>query len=167
LAETVIKESTMKEYIEDYKDLSVSFAKLHLKETITFNADSSGVTNGIILGDSFTQKYRTDLEELVYSMTFDKTQTMRYRCNPWALSYDLYGSVEFWFLLLELNNMYSATEFTQTTINVYNQSLPRVIDNIIAAEEASIDDNTAEINGTYGITDYNNVDDEANIVEPD
>jgi hypothetical protein len=167
LAEVATGESNITDYIEDYRDLSLSFDTMHLKENATFTADSSGVTDGTLLGDSFIQKYRTDLEDLIMTKTFTKEESAKYMCNPWALSYDLYESVEFWFLLLDLNNMYSATEFTQTTIQIYDGSLPDVVDKILAAEEPFIDNNTAEVDGTLNETDYDDSDDDSNIEESD
>lgn len=165
LAETATSEAVISDYIEDYRDLSLSFDTMHLKENATFTEDSAGISDGTILGDSFIQKYKTDLEDLIMTKTFTKEESTKYMCNPWSLSYDLYGSVEFWFLLLDLNNMYSAIEFTQTTIQVYDGSLPTVIDTILSAEEEFIDNNTAEVNGTSGTVDYNDSDDDSNIEE--
>lgn len=145
MAEKAAGESSITEYVDDYRDLSLSFDTLHLKESAEFPADSSGVTKAILLGESFVQKYNKDLEELVQEKTFNADEYAKYMCNPWALSYDLYGSVEFWFLILDLNHMYSAIEFTQRSILIYDGSLPDVIDIILAAEGPFIDNNTAEI----------------------
>lgn len=148
MAESATREASITDYIDDHKDLSISFDTLHLKEKAQFTEDSSGITEGILLGDSFVQKYKGDLDELVVEKTFTADEARKYMNNPWALSYDLYGSVEYWFLLLDLNNMYSAIEFTQKTINVYDASLPDVIDVILASEEDFINTNEAEINGS-------------------
>lgn len=166
MAESATRESSIDDYIEDHKDLNISFDTLHLKEKVQFSEDSKGVTDGILLGDSFVQKYKGDLDELVVQKTFTADEARRYMTNPWALSYDLYGSVEYWFLLLDLNHMYSAVEFTQKTINVYDKSLPDVIDTILASEEDFINSNEAEISGTYD-TDINESDDDGDIEESD
>ena len=109
----------------------------------------------ILLSDSILEKYQADLDELVETKTFTSKEQHRYDCNPWALSYDLYGTVEFWHLLLELNGMYSITEFTRNTIKVYDASLPDVIGAILSLEEESIDQNNEEI------------EDQENEVDPD
>lgn len=162
--EATIGQSTIKDYIDEYRDLEISFDTMHLKELADFPADSSGVTQGILLGDSFIQKYRGDLEELITTKTYDREEISKYIANPWALSYDLYGSVEYWFLLLDLNNIYSATEFTSRTVKVYDGSLPDVINTILAAEEPFIDANDAEIDD-YDNTDVNDSDDDDDIEE--
>ena len=165
MAETTTGESSITDYVDDYRDLSLSFDTLHLKESADSTADSSGVSKMILLGDSIVQKYKNDLEELVQEKTFNANEYAKYMCNPWALSYDLYGTVEFWFLILDLNNMYSAIEFTQRSILVYDGSLPDIVDIILAAEEPFIDNNTAEIDGTAIITNINDSDDDDDIVE--
>lgn len=165
MAETATGESSITEYVDDYRDLSISFDTLHLKESAESPADSSGVTKTILLGESFVQKYKGDLEDLIQEKTFNANEYAKYMCNPWALSYDLYGTVEFWFLILDLNNMYSAIEFTQRSILIYDGSLPDVVDTIIASEEPFIDNNNAEIDGTANTTDINDSDDDDDIEE--
>lgn len=145
-------ESSINDYIDDYRELDVSFDRMHLKEAVTFVPDSSGVTDGVILGETFIDKYKTDLKALVMTKTFTRDEIFKYKCNPWALSYDLYDSVEYWQMLLDLNDMFSATEFTRTTVKVYDGSLPEVLDAIMASEETFIDYNEDEVNEALGIS---------------
>lgn len=146
-------ESSINDYIEDYRDLDVSFERMHLKEAVTFPEDSTGITDGIILGETFIDKYRNDLKSLVYTKTFTRDEIFRYKCNPWVLSFDLYESVEYWQLLLDLNDMYSATEFTRTTVKVYDSSLPEAVNAIMMGEETFINYNEDELNEALGISD--------------
>ena len=136
-----IKESLINDYIEDYNDLEVSEDKLHLKEVSTLE-DGSMVT---LLTDSILLKYKNDLDELVETKTLTIQEQNRYFFNPWVLSYDLYGTTEFWFLLLDLNEMSSATEFTQETIKVYDGSLMNIVNAILALEEEFINQNEEEL----------------------
>lgn len=145
-------ESSINDYIEDYRELDVSFDRMHLKEAVTLPQDSTGIIDGVILGETFIDKYRNDLKSLVYTKTFTRDEIFKYKCNPWTLSFDLYGSVEYWQLLLDLNDMYSATEFTRTTVKVYDGSLPEVIDAIMMSEESFIDYNEDELNEVLGIS---------------
>jgi len=162
MAESATGESSISEYIDDYRDLSISFDTMHLKEKETSTEDSFGTSEMILLNDSFIQKYKGDLEDLIITKEFNRDETRKYKNNPWALSYDLYGSVEFWFLLLELNGLYSAIEFTGKSCKVYDQSLPTVIDTIIAAEEDFINENEAELNDIveYDTDDTSDVSDD-------
>lgn len=141
MEDTTVKESLIAEYIEDYNDLEISSEKLHLKEAVTFSNGSIAT----LLSDSVLLKYRKDLDEIVETKTLAVQEQNKYFFNPWALSYDLYGTVEFWFLLLDLNEMHSATEFTQETIKVYDKSLMNIINSILALEEEFINHNEEEL----------------------
>lgn len=142
------EESEISDYIEDYRDLDISFDTMHLKETSTFT-DNSKTRKIMLLGDALTTKYKNDLAELEETKVLSAEEQSKYMCNPWALSYDLYGSVEYWHLLLEVNHMFSITEFTQSTIKIYDQTLPDVIDAILALEEEFINNNAEELNDSF------------------
>lgn len=148
------EEALISEYVEDYRDLDISFDRLYMKEKVTFEEDSSGVTYGIIHEENIVNKYQSDLQELIEVKEFTREEAYRYKCNPWALSYDLYGTVELWSLLLDLNDLYSASEFTQTKVKVYDRTLLDVIDNILSREEPFIDLNESELDDSPGILDY-------------
>lgn len=162
MMENAAGESSIDQYIEKYRDLSISYDKLHLYEKMTFFPDRYETTDGIIIDECYLQKYKNDLEELIIEKTFTRDEKFKYTCNPWALSYDLYGTTEFWFLLLDLNNMYSATEFTKTTILVYDASLPTVVDSIMALEEETLNQNRADVD-ELDLSDINDNDDDDSI----
>lgn len=144
MSDIAIEESSIQDYIDDYRDMEISYDLLHFKELNTFESDSSS-EQVILLSESILNKYRNDLEDLKVNYTIPVEKESRYFCNPWLLSYDLYGTVEFWYLILEANHMYSATELTQNRIIVYNGSLPNLVDSILALEEEFIDNNEEEI----------------------
>lgn len=166
MTDVATEESEIDEYIEDYRDLDISFDTMHLKETDSFQ-DGSKTRKLMLLGDALTTKYKNDLEELEETKTFTAEEQSKYMCNPWALSYDLYGSVEFWHLLLEVNNMFSITEFTQSTVKVYDGTLPDVIDAILALEEEFIDNNAEELNDSTTVSneDISDTDNDDDIEE--
>lgn len=166
--EVATEESGIDEYIDDYRDLDKSFDTMHLKESNVIT-DGSKTRELILIGDAITSKYKNDLNELLESKTLTAAEQTKYFCNPWALSYDLYGSVEYWHLLLEANNMYSITEFTQETIKVYDSTLPDVIDTILALEEEFINNNTEDLNDSLLVDSdsYNDTDDDNDIEESD
>lgn len=140
-------DATIFDYIESYRNLETSYDKLYYQELNTLG-------NGehvILLGDSILTKYRGDLESLAITKTFTSQEENRYFYNPQVLSYDLYGTTQYWHLLLELNNMYSAIEFNQNPILVYGGRFPDMINTILALEEESININSEEI--TKSISD--------------
>lgn len=135
-------DATISDYIESYRNLDTSYDKLYYQELDTLgNGDKV-----ILLGDSILTKYKKDLESLAVTKTFTSQEENRYFYNPQVLSYDLYGTTQYWHLLLELNNMYSAIEFNQNPILVYSGRFPDMINAILALEEESININSEEIN---------------------
>lgn len=134
-------DATISDYIESYRNLDVSYDKLYYQELDTFR-------NGervIMLSDSILSKYKDDLESTSITKILDSKEENRYFYNPQLLSYDLYGSTQYWHLLLELNNMYSAIEFNQNPIKVYSGRFVDMINSILALEEESININSEKI----------------------
>lgn len=144
MSDMVSASSEIKDYIDDYRDLSNSYENLFFKEKNTFTMNSTD-EDVILLGRGILDKYKKDLDNIKITKKLTHEEQRKYYCNPWYLSYDLYGTVEFWYLILEANSMYSAIELTQETIQVYDASLPRLVDSILALEEEFIDSNEEEI----------------------
>lgn len=134
-------QSTIDEFIDDYRDREVSMDTLHYKEINEFPSGESIM----MLTDTILSKFKADLDEIIETKTFTTQEQTRYYCNPWYLSYDLYGTTEFWFLLLDLNDMHSAIEFTRNPIKVYDASLPDVVNEIIALSEEKVELNNDEV----------------------
>lgn len=163
MAEIATKESSITDYISDYHDLSISFSTMHLKQKETSSSDNS---NMILLDECFIEKYYSDLKDIIINKSLTTDELMKYRCNPWRLSYDLYGTVEYWGLLLDLNNMRSAIEFTQAEIKIYDSVLPEVINTIMSSEEVFINENEVDIDDSYlPINDNNDSDNDSDISE--
>lgn len=137
------QDTTITDYIDGYRDLELSYETLHFKEKGKTSADEPV----ILLNDSLIDKYRKDLEEILITKKFTSKEQTRYYCNPWVLSFDLYGTVEYWGLLVDINGMTSVSEFTRSTVKVFDSSLPDVLESILALEEDSIDLNTEEVEG--------------------
>lgn len=168
MSDVATEESIIQDYIDDYRDMEISYDLLHFKELDTFETDNSS-ERVILLNESILDKYRNDLDALKIDFTIPVDKESRYFCNPWVLSYDLYGTVEYWHLILEANHMYSITEFTQNNIKVYNGSLPDLVDSILALEEEFIDNNEEEIrlDDTVDSSYYDDSDSDEDIEEID
>ena len=87
-------------------------------------------TKQFYIGDNLASEYARFLSNIVTTKDMTDEEFRKYRCNPWRLSDDLYGTTEFWFMLLHLNEMYSATEFTRRKIKIYKAELPDRINDI-------------------------------------
>lgn len=96
--------------------------------------------------ENVLQHYKRFLSRTVKRKEFTDEEFLKYRCNPWYVSDDLYGTTQLWFLLLHLNEMYSATEFTKRSIKIYDPDLiiPKLSE-IIAVNEEYFKANRAEV----------------------
>lgn len=56
--------------------------------------------------------YIDDLIDESVSIDLSSSEVNNYKYNPKKLSYDLYGSVKFYFVILRLNNMCNVHDFT-------------------------------------------------------
>lgn len=146
--DSALNENTIAQYIQDYRDTEITYDKLHFLESDSISDDKTA-NKLILISSSILDKYRSDLAEHIVEKIIGVKEQSRYFYNPWALSKDLYGTTEFWHVLLELNNMYSAMEFTQEKIKVYDGSFPYLVETILSLEEEEINQNNDEIeNGT-------------------
>jgi len=87
-----------------------------------------------ILRDSYRQiilRYCSKLE-------LDDEDMIRYKYNPKKLSYDIYGGVELWHLLLWINNMTSVSQFNRKNILVFNPAYIHILSRIIDLEEENL-----------------------------
>lgn len=84
---------------------------------------------------SLTNKYKDYLSVAVEEVEFTPEQYRTYRFNPKGLSLFLYGTTEYWYALLELNNKVSVIEFDLETLKVYDpKKLKPIINEIFILE---------------------------------
>ena len=133
--------SLITDYIQESKEQELSMEKLYYKELDTTDTNDKL----LLLSDSILQAYMGDLMSITYDMTLTEKEISKYHYRPHLLSYDLYGTTEFWELLLEVNNLSSFTEFNINPIKVFNGSLPEILGTILNIEKESIDLNAEEI----------------------
>ena len=78
--------------------------------------------NLVIPIDSIVNKYRNFLEDSVIKVKMTDAEWLTYRLRPKSLSYRLYGTTEFWHVLLLLNGCKSTMDFDLKTIKYYNRA---------------------------------------------
>lgn len=163
------QESSIPDFIDTYRDQDINFDKMHLKELMESTKYNDIPT--IMISDSILDKYKEDLNDILTTKTYTSEEKPKYLYNPWILSYDLYGSTAYWWLILQANNLYSAIEFDKTTVNIYSDLLPYVVSTIMNLEEEAISKNNRdieqEINEFDDPTNYDENDDIDDIDEGD
>ena len=107
--------------INRIKTAELSYRTLH--DTATIHDENSGRIIEIPFR-SLTNKYRNFLSEIITATYIDGTDIAKYKFNPKMLSYDLYGTTEYWNDILILNNCVSITQFQPSGyVKVYNSRL--------------------------------------------
>lgn len=99
------------ERIINYRILN-KYTKMHNIETDD---------NLIIPIDSIVNKYRNFLEDSVKTAKMTDEEWFTYRLRPKSLSLRLYGTTEFWHVLLLLNGCKSTIDFDLKTVKYYDR----------------------------------------------
>ena len=108
--------TTVSEQIQNAVNAEVSYRKLH-EHAIVVNNQSGDTIN-------------------VYQYTIPEDEFVRYRYNPKMLSYDLYDTTEYWFLLLAINNCVSKIDFTNNTVKIIDpKSISEFVNEVMILED--------------------------------
>lgn len=85
------------------------------------------------------QDYLDNLEEDVFKVTLTDQEYAKYKYKPRLLSNYLYGSTEFFFVILALNGIATEKEFTSQTIKLLSaDKMKELIEKIYTLEQESI-----------------------------
>lgn len=94
--------------------------------------------NLILRDESILRKYRKELREHTKVITLSTLDHMRYDYKPWLLSHDLYGTMELWIELLDLNEMRSFSQFTEDHVIVFTNDIISILLSIMDLEKEKI-----------------------------
>lgn len=138
---------TIDQFVKSEPQQSITIQKMHYPMVI------SGPINSTYLRinyESIINKYFSEFRNFfAYIDLIDEKDVNKYRNNPKALSYELYGTTEYWWLLLQCNEMRSASEFTKRHIRVVTKkALKELCSIILRADKDIIDLYTEEANRT-------------------
>lgn len=133
--------STISEYIELYNIEEITFPNFFLKMLVSTPNGEVQLLNS----ENIYQKYIPELNKSKKKVILTNDEYQKYRFNPKRLSYDIYGTTELWFMILNANELHSISEFDIKTIYLYDTSLLRKMSKIINLESNARDFNEAEI----------------------
>lgn len=127
------------------------------KENNILNALSTGIENSMILdnislytsidglsiplSNIFYEKYRGIILENCVQIEMSDEVLKKYRYKPKMLSLKLYNCIDFWHMILWINNMTSVTEFNKKKIYVYDPEELYILDKILYLEKFTLADN--------------------------
>lgn len=99
--------STIQELIDQIETKEISYRNLHATFCIRQNNEVIQVPY-----KSMIREYMDLMAEDAITVSLPADEVRMYKFKPKKLSYDLYGTVELWAGLLELNKMYSTMDLT-------------------------------------------------------
>lgn len=134
------KESLIPDFIKNYDNTPVTYNTLHTQDTFQI-----GEKLHVITDDPVYAMYEPEFEDLKYEFEMSDAQYRRYAQNPKVLSFDLYGTTELWWMILEANEIYSASEMLMNPVIVFEPSVLRYLETILNVEKKSIDANREEV----------------------
>lgn len=117
------------------KSLEISYRALHHD---AFLYDKQSNRNIRIPFMSIISKYRDFLDEIIVEQELSLDEQREYRWNPKKMSEVYYGTPEFWFILLILNNHKSIIEFKpKKYIKMYDtDKFKRYLNEIMILEDS-------------------------------
>lgn len=127
--------------------MALTTAKLGLKDVLYIKKDTALILNTESILDEYMYYIRKDASYI--SMNND--QVKMYAYNPKALSYYVYGTTELYQLILRLNYLNSASEFTDTLLrnNIYipnTQTIGTFLSEVLNKESTNYKNNMADVN---------------------
>lgn len=82
--------------------------------------------------NSIINKYREAFDPYIVRIELTEEEQRKYRFNPRRMSNDLYNTVEYWEILLYINEMSSCIEFDKQYVNVvYPNNIRDIINDIL------------------------------------
>lgn len=103
--------------------------------------------DGQILEDYniFRDRYYKKLMSYTEMMTMTDDEFRKYKYRPKVLSAQLYETVDYWYILLIINGMYSCMDFNKRKIRVLTYEGTRFIKNALMKEEIDISENKTQV----------------------
>lgn len=132
--------TTLNQYIK-----SEAANAIHMKDFFYKGVLVDDTSRLYVLDDSVLIPYDNELNKYKVRRVLSDAELRMYKCNPWLVAQEVYGSPEYWFLVLHANEMYSASEFTSKYIHMYKTSVLTLIDEILAVEDKNIRSNQTEV----------------------
>ena len=140
---------TIEDFISCQSDEDVCFNNLSFQHLETYEDISTDIKYPVynVLGD-YLEEIRQDY--CVPVVMSDK-EFIRYRYRPKLLSFDVYGATEIFFIVLEINDMYSVKQFVKKHLILPTKAnMKEIMNKLVSANKTALDSyNTTELNPYY------------------
>lgn len=121
------------------KNLKISNKELQLQQLVKLD------NRNVLLLNTFTllSKYRYHIAKYTKTYKMNEVDAQKYRYKPFMLSNDLYGTIELAPLIMSVNHMVSATEFTNLDqgLKLFSSEIIDFLNEIIVKDATILKDN--------------------------
>lgn len=132
---------TIKDYITQYNNEDITFSEFFLKQVFVTDAGKKLLMNF----ENLIIKYMPELKEMKVKVSLSNEEYSRYKFNPKLLSFDIYGTTELWFLILEANELHTISQFDSKTIYLFRADIIEKVARILNLEVDNKNYNADEV----------------------
>ena len=126
--------STLESFI-NYKNLDNN---VYYKDLAIFEKSIDG--KSVLLSYNILNDYRKEIFDFVIPITLTNEEFQKYQYQPKKLAYDLYGSTEYYYMILFINSMTNIKEFNRRIINLMRaKDMSNVLSAIYSSESEYIE----------------------------
>lgn len=143
--------TSLSDYIQKYKDITLKESNYSFVQWMYDNElieDDEVLNKNLdyikVLDENIIDQYAYYLKRYVYEVQLTDAEYRKYRCNAHRLSYDIFGTPMLWFMILNLNEMYSESEFNTYRFKMYKPDVIRHLSEIKLVENDLLDRNKSE-----------------------
>lgn len=126
--------STLESFI-NYKNLDNN---VYYKDLAIFEKSIDG--KSVLLSYNILNDYRKEIFDFIIPITLTDEEFQKYQYQPKKLAYDLYGSTEYYYMILFINSMTNIKEFNRRRINLMRaKDMSSVLSAIYSSESEYIE----------------------------
>ena len=126
--------STLESFI-NYKNLDNN---VYYKDLAIFEKSIDG--KSVLLSYNILNDYRKEIFDFIIPITLTDEEFQKYQYQPKKLAYDLYGSTEYYYMILFINSMTNIKEFNRRRINLMRaKDMSNVLSAIYSSESEYIE----------------------------
>ena len=126
--------STLESFI-NYKNLD---SNVYYKDLSIFEKSIDG--KSVLLSYNILNDYRKEIFDFIIPITLTDEEFQKYQYQPKKLAYDLYGSTEYYYMILFINSMTNIKEFNRRRINLMRaKDMSSVLSAIYSSESEYIE----------------------------
>lgn len=130
---------TISEQIKKGNSIELSMTNFHTKDVLDTTNDKIVVNTLSILNN-----YMYFLKQYITELKLDIDEIQKYAYKPKLLSYTIYGTIEYYDLILRINNMDSVMDFSPENIKilkVFSGNISTFLNEVKIKEKNLINDN--------------------------